>query len=646
MTAPPEWVGPFFALGASGFETFIRLAAMRGCGIVRGDRTAPGAAHFLRRPEPTKTVMDDLHPKASPMPEEPHANEVPPMPPSPFGLTPVEAGPVDSLSGGAAPPVEITPVEEGRGEGGESSVRAGIEPAEETAQYDLAPADALPGDAAPTPVGVPAMRGGVMIDDDEINEPAAPPPRTGSFTLWMLIWVVAWGGAMALTLRRPINPQFDRSTSMYTAAAHNLHEHGIIPLKGGIYMARGDVRENFYAGRPPLTAWILTGWMRLVGDGDLATRALPVIFTGLSLLLLYALVRGVFGAPAALATTVIASLLPMTSYYARVIGPEVFELTFVLGAAVGYVCWAKKRCAFGFSFLCVCVILGCWTDWPMYAFAGLLAVTHFFRRRDLLPLRPATADTGEEEDRTPGRPVVSSLVLIVLPLAMFALFLVYLKAHGAGFADLKGRAVTNVAEQDGGHAKVWFTRGYKELGNSILHPGRLRSPFIDLFTPPALLLGVLGLAFWPKWSRRLSLASGEAARRAAFRVVLCLVLMQLIYSLAFPHAALARETWQYDVLAPVAILAAGFCTWLTLAGGTGRRFSAGLLDRVAWSVAALIPLLAIEPFLERVRGAAPTTPTVPAATQPADAKTTTITSPPSSIRPAGATTSPSTKPLK
>jgi hypothetical protein len=222
--------------------------------------------------------------------------------------------------------------------------------------------------------------------------------------------------------------------------------------------------------------------------------------------------------------------------------------------------------------------------------------------------------------------------------------------HDAGFADLKERAVTNVAEHDGSQPKVWFTRGYTELGNSVLHPRRLRSPFIDLFTPPALLLSLLGLAFWPKWSRRLSLASGEAARRAAFRVVLCLVLMQLAYSMAFPHAALAQETWQYDLLVPVAILAAGFCTWLTLAGGTGRRFSAGLLDRIAWSVAALIPLLAIEPFLERVRGMTPTMPTVPAATQPSEVKTTTLTSPPSSIRPAtvlgASTTSPSTKPLK
>jgi 4-amino-4-deoxy-L-arabinose transferase-like glycosyltransferase len=543
-----------------------------------------------------------------------------------------------------ATPVELTPVEET----GMESDAALVEPAVEPPQYDLAPApmDALPGDAAPTPLVASTRRGTVF---DELSEPAAPTPRTGSFTVWMLVWLVAWGGVMALTLRRPINPQFDRSTSMYTTAAYNLHQHGLWPIRGGIYMARGDVHEHFYAGRPPLTAWIVTGWIQLLGNSDVIIRALPLVFTGLSLLLLYGLVRGVFGAPAALATTVIASLLPMTSYYARVVGPESFELTFILGAALGYMWWAKKGCGFGFFLLCVCVVLGCWTDWPMYVFAGLLAVTHFFRRRDLLPLRPARG--VEDEDRAPGRPLVSSLFLIVLPMAMFALFLVYLKMHDAGFGDLKQRAMTNVAEHDGSQARAWFTRGYQELTGSILHPRRLRSSFIDLFTLPALLLGVLGLVFWPKWSRRLSLASGEAARRAAFRVVLCLILMQLAYSLGFPHAAQAQETWQYDLLVPVALLAAGFCTWLTLAGGTGRRFSAGLLDRIAWSVAALIPLLAIEPFLERVGGMTPMVPAVPAATQPSEIHTATLKSPPSSIRPAGvlsaatrAATSPTTKP--
>jgi hypothetical protein len=559
--------------------------------------------------------MDEPKPIPSETPDEPQPparQEETAAQGSPFGSTPVEIAPVDVP---AAEPFPAPP------------------------EYDVAapPADALPGDAAPTPL-IPlnepvAIRRPVASAPQVTMEaavPTAPPPRTGSFTLWMLIWVVAWGGIMALTLRCPTNLQFDRSTSMYAIAARNLSHIGLWPIHGGMYLTAGNVHDNVYGGRPPLTAWILSGWMKLAGEHEMAIRALPVLFTALNLLLLYTLVRRVFGAPAALAAAVITSLMPMTAYYARVVSPEPFELTFLLGAALGYLGWARSGSKFGFVMLCLCVILGCWTDWPMYAFSGFLAVAHFLRRRDLLARLPAAPDAEGDEDLTPARPLVASLFLIILPMAMFALFLVYLKMNNAGFADLKGRAVEHVAEHDGGGAaaRAWF--------DTIKHPGQLQSWFIDLFTAPALVLAVLGMIFWNKWSRRLSLASGEAARRAAFRILLSLVLMQLTYTLAFPHAAQTRESWQYYLIVPVAVLAASLCVWLTLAGGTGRRFACGLLDRAAWSVAALIPLLAMRPFVDRVHGSVPVVPAVTLPSTQASERAAVTTLP--------ASTLPSTKP--
>src|SRR5256885_7821478 len=59
----------------------------------------------------------------------------------------------------------------------------------------------------------------------------------------------------------------------------------------------------------------------------------------------------------------------------------------------------------------------------LFPYTTLFRSAHFVRRRDLLAPLPAAADAGEGEVRLPGRPLVSSLVLIVLPMAMFALFL-------------------------------------------------------------------------------------------------------------------------------------------------------------------------------------------------------------------------------
>lgn len=571
--------------------------------------------------------MDDPKPQSqSQTPDDPlQPPEHAPARPSPFAAEPVEITPVDD--------VQVTP--EPMPAAPEYPVVATPPPAEASAK----PADHLPGDAAPTPIlplkepaitpATPQRRPTLIEEAPEVAA-AAPPPRTVSFTLWMLIWLIAWSGIMLLTFRHAANLQYDRSTSMYTIAARNLLQSGIVPIHGGMYVTAGNVQDNFYGGRPPLTAWILSGWMKLLGDSDMIVRALPLAFTVLNLLLLYALVRRVFGAPAALATAVICSLLPMTAYYSRVVSTEPFELTFLLGAALGYLGWARSGSTFGFFFLCLGVILGCWTDWPMYAFAGFLAVAHFFRRRDLLATVPA--DEEGEEARPPGRPLVASLLLIVLPMAMFALFLVYLKMNNAGFGQLKERAVAHVAEHDGSaSARSWFSC---EMFSTLRHPRQLRAWIIDLFTIPAMLLALLGALFWTRWSRRLSLASGEPARRAAFRILLCLVLMQLSYTLAFPHAAQTQESWQYYLIVPVGVLAASLCAWLTLAGGIGRRFTCGLIDRAAWSVVTLIPLMAIEPFCDRVHGSAQP---LPGATQPTTQAATTspsATTAPATTRPA------------
>jgi len=170
-------------------------------------------------------------------------------------------------------------------------------------------------------------------------------------------------------------------------------------------------------------------------------------------------------------------------------------------------------------------------------------------------------------------------------MAVFALFLIYLKLNGSGFHELKDRA------------KDRMNGGYSQLLTHIKHP---KDWFLGLFTPPALLLAALGLVFWAQWSRRLSLASGEAGRRAAFRIILCIVLTQCIYTLAFPEGAVVHEFWQYYFTVPIAILAAAFCTWLTVVGGIGRKFSLGLFDRAGWAVAAAIPFLAIGPVIYRM----------------------------------------------
>jgi hypothetical protein len=500
--------------------------------------------------------------------------------PQPKSETPSDASAAAS-SVDPVHPIELTPVH--------------IEQMPPSPELQAPPAplpDALPGDAAPTPLvplapieeSKPNPR--VTIIRPPATPAAASSPRDVSFTLWALIWVAVWTGCMGLTLNHRFDRKFDWNTSYFSIAARNLVQDGFAKLHGGVYLNAGDLRDNFYAGHPPLTAWLLAGWMKLFGMSDAIIRSLPLAFSALNLLLLYALVKRVFSAPAALATIVICSLLPMTAYYAQIVNMEPFVMTFMLGASLGYLGWARSESKFGFLFMTICVILGCWTDWPMYIFTGFLAAAHLFKRRDLQTPLPRRTETGETEETKPGLPILSSLFLIVLPLAVFAAYLIYLKLNQSGFGALRDRA------------KDRMNGGYAQLFHHIRHP---KDWFLGLFTPPALVLAALGLIFWVYWSRRLSLASGEGARRAAFRIILCMVLTQLIYTLAFPEGAVVHEFWQYYFTVPIAILAAAFCTWLTVVGGMGRKFSLGLFDRAGWALAAAIPFLAFGPMIYRLQ---------------------------------------------
>lgn len=501
--------------------------------------------------------------------------------------------------------------------------------ASEPVMNDTAPADALPGDAASTPT--------IPVVEEPTDEPpvAAGPvvvastgPTGGTFTLWMLIYVLVWTGAMYFTLNHPFTRRFDWNTAYFSISARNIVRDGFMTLRGGLYPTAGEGFDHehriFYPGHPPLTAWILAGWMKLFGANDAAIRSLPLAFTAFNLVLLFALVRRIFGAGAGLATTVIASLLPMTAVYSGIVNMEPFQMTFLLIAALGYLSWAKSSSKLGLLILFIAVIGGCWTDWPMYIFAGLLAVAHFLQRRDLLAVEgprklvltaagPSTGgapqttvtridDDEEEEEALPARPILSSLALIIMPLAVFAVFYAYLKYNGSDIRELFGRAqdeMVNTAASRPATAPATTTAAtlvpaspHRVLLDTLIHPRSLYEWLVKLFTAPAMLLAGLGALFWATWSRRLSFTSGEVARRAGFRIFLCLILMQLIYTGVFATGATRHEFWQYYLIVPVAALAGSFLTWLTVAGGVGRKFRCGLFDRAGWAVAAAIPVLA------------------------------------------------------
>src|SRR5207253_574347 len=111
-----------------------------------------------------------------------------------------------------------------------------------------------------------------------------------------------YSGGMAGLLNHRLDRKFDWNTSFWAISARHLAHEGFLKFHGGIYLTAGDMprqAHNFYAGHPPLTAWMAMAWMRLFGESDAALRSLPLAFSILNIALLYLLIRRVLGGAAA-----------------------------------------------------------------------------------------------------------------------------------------------------------------------------------------------------------------------------------------------------------------------------------------------------------------------------------------------------------
>lgn len=468
------------------------------------------------------------------------------------------------------------------------------------------PADNLPGDGANYP-------NATIIRPPAPPAPAARPrrtisPRSGFFAVLAIAWLAGWGGTMWRVLDHQFDRSFDWNTSYFSVAARNLVREGFVEMRGGVYITAGEgfgTTREFYAGHPPMTAWLLSGWMKIFGTEDRAIRSMPLAFTALSLLLLFVLVARVFGAGPGLATMAVCSMLPMTAFYAQNVNMEPLVMAFMLLAAHGYLSWSRSRSRPGLVIMMLAVVFGCWTDWPMYLFAGLLALAHFVHRREALPLPADHSPEDELEQEHPRRPIFTPLFLILLPLATFALYLLYLRINNSGVNELLERAKDRVSGAPGVQGG-WFEGAqalFGRFGKAFQHDKTaiafLKTWLVEVFTLPALFLFVIGVVFWPRWSR--TLAGGNTPlRRALFRVLFCMLMTQLAYSIAFPNGAMVHDFWQYYLIVPVAVCAGGLCVWLTLGGPERRGFFAGLFDRGAWAIYVLIPLAAVGPLTWRL----------------------------------------------
>lgn len=427
----------------------------------------------------------------------------------------------------------------------------------------------------------------------------------GHSTGWMLVtlaWTLLYGVGLFATLDRRFDRPFDLNSGIWTIAGRNLNHDGFANLRGGCYVSAGDFpreQREFYASHPPLLTWMMAGWMRLFGESNYAARAMPVVFSLLNVLLVYALARRTLNPVAGFCAAALYSLMPMTAYFSQVINMEPFGMTAMLGASLAYLHLSRGGKGLGWTMLLLCIALGCWMDWPMFIFAGILAAAHFFSR-------PSWRALG------------SSALIILVPLLVFEGFVAHVRLNDGNFyenAVKRAKIRMRLGEVSGndryvltGHTspatqsttdKPLDTRpGYQILLGKLRHPHEFRRWIVGLITPTAAALGLMALVAWTWWSR--DLPGDRTARSVLLRLVIVGIVTQVIYTGVFAEGSTRHEYWQYFLALPVALLAGGLCAWglrRVMLDGMNLPALAGLCVLL---IAAATPAVAWGPFSFRL----------------------------------------------
>jgi 4-amino-4-deoxy-L-arabinose transferase-like glycosyltransferase len=147
---------------------------------------------------------------------------------------------------------------------------------------------------------------------------------------------IAVCGAVLLTLVLGLSnlgaPSFWHDELVFVYTAGQVLEQGAPYLPSGAFYPSGLVYS-----------YLLAGWMAVFGDSEAATRAPSVFFAACNVVLLYALLRPLFGAPTALAAAFALALSPWSVAWSREARLYALQQTLYLLLLWGFWKWSELK---------------------------------------------------------------------------------------------------------------------------------------------------------------------------------------------------------------------------------------------------------------------------------------------------------------
>lgn len=389
-----------------------------------------------------------------------------------------------------------------------------------------------------------AMKAIDRVPDAGGSEAVRPPGRI--WVVLLVLFILGAGTALRMKdFRQPwktTDPSLDSSLglkgfggALYSNIARNHVRYGYENTRGAMVTCGGqrhveELVNHRYLNHPPLIGLLLSFSFHLFGVHEWSARLVPLVFSVLSLLMIFVVCRLVAGTGPALIACALMAAMPMAVYYGTFVEVQSFQVMF-MSLVIFWFYWKwhlSRRGLLLWGFLAV-FFLGAFMDWPVYLLACGLFLHHVL---------------------APGARGRSRGIWLWLPVAVFIAF----GLNVAFVYFLGGRSVSDLVIAMG--VETGISHGILDMfrtGEWVRWPKALKDFFLRMYTFPMLLFTVVYL---------LRALIGLVVRRPPVGggLVFAYFCMGAGYVILFPGGSTLHEYWSMYLI-PVVAAGTAFILW-------------------------------------------------------------------------------------
>lgn len=198
---------------------------------------------------------------------------------------------------------------------------------------------------------------------------------------YLLLVLIFAACLLTIYIDRPFIGHHEYNGAVYSTIARNFNRYGIINTKFAQIENQDKAQPGdfyFMTHHPPILTVLLSISFGIFGEGEKAARLVPIIFSLLTLILIYGLADKYFDKKTAILAIALASISPIFIYYGKLPVQEVLGLPVILLSTFLYFRFFARPNVHNFLILTSSMVIGNFTSWPAYYVGAIFALHYLF----------------------------------------------------------------------------------------------------------------------------------------------------------------------------------------------------------------------------------------------------------------------------